>query len=299
MGSIRTYKGAVALITGAGSGLGRALAVDLARRGASLFISDVDTAGLERTAELVRKAGVAARVDRVDVRDAAAVRDWVERPERIDYLFNNAGVAGVGGLTDRYAPSDWEAIIDVNLRGVINGVHAGYSVMARQGFGHIVNTTSVAGLIAFPLALPYSATKHAIVGLSKSLRVEAAAKGVRVSALCPGVVRTPILISGRRRGCEHVPQDRILKEWERFRPIDPQPWARETLDRVARNEALIVVPRSARFITALSRLFPSMVEQSLRQDFARTLKDFPELEQAPRVASKFSQGAPVPTSRAL
>ena len=179
------------------------------------------------------------------MRDAAAVRQWVLAPARVDYLFNNAGIAGVGGLTDRYAPSDWETIIDVNLKGIVNGVHAAYSVMLRQGFGHIVNTASLAGLIPFPVALPYSTVKHAVVGLSKSLRIEAATKGVRVSVLCPGVIRTPMLTSDAWRGYEQVSVERKLKWWEQFKPIDPEPWARETLDRVARNEAVIIVPRTA------------------------------------------------------
>ncbi len=283
MGSIRTYTGGVALITGAGSGLGRALAVELARRGASLFLSDVDTGGLEQTAERIRKVGGTVQLDQIDVRNAAAVREWVERPERIDYLFNNAGIAGVGGLTDRYAPGEWEAVIDVNLKGVVNGVHAGYPVMARQGFGHIVNTASAAGLMPFPLALPYCATKHAVVGLSKSLRIEAARKGVRVSALCPGAVRTPILTSARARGLEGVSDDRILAWWERWKPLDPDPWARETLDLVARNEALIIVPRSIRSMATLSWLLPGRAERKMQRAFCARLRAFPELDRAPQL----------------
>jgi len=282
MESIRTYKEGIAVITGAGSGLGRALALELARRGASLHLSDLDTKGLEQTAALVRSAGGTVRTDHVDVRDAVAVRQWVLAPARVDYLFNNAGIAGVGGLTDRYAPSDWEAIIDVNLKGVVNGVHAAYSVMVRQGFGHIVNTAALFGLISVPLALPYSAVKHAVVGLSKSLRIEAAAKGVRVSVLCPGVIRTPILTSPAMRGFEQVSTERLLKWWEQFKPIDPEPWARETLDRVARNEAVIVVPRFARIAAAWFQWFPRQAERTARRDFARTLQLFPELDPPPK-----------------
>jgi len=283
MESIRTYKEAVALITGAGSGLGRALAVELARRGASLHLSDVNSEGLEQTASSARSVGGTVQTDRLDVRNAAAVRQWVHAPARVDYVFNNAGISGVSGLTDRYAPSDWETILDINLVGVVNGVHAAYSVMVRQGFGHIVNTASLAGLIPFPTALPYSAVKHAVVGLSKSLRVEAASKGIRVSALCPGVIRTPILASGDMRGCEQVSVERKLKAWEPLKPIDPEPWARETLDRVARNEALVIVPRTARTAATLFRLFPALGERISRRDFARILQVFPELEQAPRL----------------
>src|SRR5258708_2819326 len=117
MESIRTYQDGVALITGAGSGLGRALALDLARRGAALYLSDMDVQGLAKTRDEVRQAGGIAEVQRLDVRDAGAVRAWVEAAPRVDYLFNNAGIQGVGGYADRYGPSNWEAILDVNLKG--------------------------------------------------------------------------------------------------------------------------------------------------------------------------------------
>ena len=290
MESLRTYGDGIALITGAGSGLGRALALELARRGASLHLSDLDANRLEDTAALVRRAGGAVHTDCVDVRDAAAVRQWVLAPSRLDYLFNNAGIVGVAGLADRYGPSDWDAIVDVNLKGVVNGVHAAYSVMVRQGFGHIVNTASVAGLIPFPLAIPYSTLKHSVVGLSQTLRVQAASKGVRVSVLCPGVVRTPLLTSSASttRGFERVSDERVLKWWEHYKPIDPEPWARETLERVARNQAVIVVPRVARVMAALNRWLPGTAEKLARRDFNWTLQQFPELEQAPRVGEEES-----------
>ena len=102
----------------------------------------------------------------------------------------------IGGSVNLYSIEDWNQIIDVNLRGVINGIQAAYKIMMEQGFGHIVNTASMAGLMPGPGNVAYTTTKHAVVGLSKSLRAEAAHRGVRVSVLCPGVIRTPIL---RRR----------------------------------------------------------------------------------------------------
>ena len=162
-------------------------------------------------------------------------------------------------------------------------MHAAYSAMVDQGYRHIVNTASLAGLVPLPLALPYSAVKHAVVGLSKSLRVEAASKGVRVSVLCPGVIRTPILTNDSTRGYEQVSAERKREAWEQFRPIDPEPWARETLDRVARNEAVIVVPRTARVVAAFFKWFPRQAERSTGRYLARALQSFPELEKAPRV----------------
>src|SRR5207248_6593438 len=117
------------------------------------------------------------------------------RHGRLDLMVNNAGI-GIGGETRELLLAHWDRIIDVNLRGVVHGVHAAYPVMIEQGSGHIVNTASLAGLLPSPGATPYAMTKHAVVGLSLSLRGEAAAYGVRVTAVCPGVVETPILDKG-------------------------------------------------------------------------------------------------------
>ena len=107
-------------------------------------------------------------------------------------MFNNAGIA-IGGSAHDYGIQEWNQIIDVNLRGVVNGVQAAYCIMIKQGFGHIVNTASITGLMPTPGQVAYSMTKHAVVGLSLSLRAEAALLGIRVSVLCPGAIRTPIL----------------------------------------------------------------------------------------------------------
>lgn len=284
MNAIRTYRDALALVTGGGSGIGQALAVELARRGATVALADVDREGLARSAELVRQAGGQVSAEVLDVRSAVAFAEWArkeaERAGRLDYLFNNAGIAGTGGFAQCYQPGDWDAVIDINLRGVVNGVHAVYPLMVQQGFGHIVNTASLAGLIPFPLALPYVAAKHAVVGLSKSLRFEAELHGVRVSALCPGVIRTPILTSANFIGCEDVTDERLLKWWRHLRPSEPGPFAAETLDRVARNVAVILVPRYARIAAALGRLFPWLERRMLRKELAMTLRSFPEIEAA-------------------
>lgn len=135
----------------------------------------------------------------VDVRDAPAVRAMVEDAHRehgrLDLMFNNAG-AGIGGQVDGLSLEHWNRALDVNVRGVIHGVHAAYPLMLAQGFGHIVNTALATGLLPVPLLAPYSMSKHAVVGLSPSLRAEAADRGVKVSVVCPGVIETPILDKG-------------------------------------------------------------------------------------------------------
>ncbi len=124
----------------------------------------------------------------------AAVAD-AAGDDGLDYLFNNVGIA-LGGPTHEFTAAHWDRIIDVNLRGVVNGVLAAYPAMVAAGRGHIVNTASAAGLAPPPLVAPYATTKAAVVGLSLALRPEAALHGVRVSVLCPGMVETPILDAG-------------------------------------------------------------------------------------------------------
>lgn len=190
---METLQGKTAFITGAASGIGRALAKALAARGAMVCVSDIDGTGAQRVAA---ECGNGATWLTLDVCDAAAVRtaitQFARKCGRLDYLFNNAGI-GMGGETHEIPLEAWHRVVDINIWGVVHGVQAAYPLMREQGFGHIVNTASMAGLGPAPLLTPYALTKHAVVGLSASLRVEAAPFGVRVSVLCPGVIETPIL----------------------------------------------------------------------------------------------------------
>jgi NAD(P)-dependent dehydrogenase (short-subunit alcohol dehydrogenase family) len=189
-----------AIVTGGASGIGRALAEELAGRGVGVVIADRQVDLAKEVAAAIQSRGGAAEVAELDVRDherfLAIVNETFERTGRLDYLFNNAGI-GVSAEMKDYEPADWDDVFDVNLRGVAYGVTAAYPLMVRQGFGHIVNTASMAGLVAAGMTGSYTATKHAVVGLSRALRVEAKPYGVRVSVVCPGVIRTPILEGGR------------------------------------------------------------------------------------------------------
>ncbi|MGH9090930.1 MAG: SDR family NAD(P)-dependent oxidoreductase, partial [Acidimicrobiales bacterium] len=185
------------------------------------------------------RAGAAA----VDVTDAAAVRRLVEgtvaRRGRLDLLFNNAGIGG-GGPVEDLDVAAWRRVVDVDLLGVVHGVAAAYPIMVRQGSGHIVNTASLAGLMPAPLLTPYAAAKHAVVGLSTSLRVEAAAHGVHVTAVCPGPVETPILDTPG-------PVDaRALLTAALGEPYPAERLAEDVLAGVAEDRALVVAPGSAR-----------------------------------------------------
>lgn len=256
-----------AVVTGGASGIGAALARALVARGDDVVIADLDAARASALAEQLGEQGPGrARAQAVDVRDPDAVRAVVEqthrREGRLDLLFNNAGI-GLGGAVEELALSHWERAIDVNLRGVVHGVAAAYPLMIRQGHGHIVNTASLAGLIPVPFLAPYAMTKHAVVGLSLSLRGEAAAHGVRVSALCPGTVDTPILDKGNP---VDLPETRTVDGREFVTKIGGVPYsadalAGDVLRAVERNRAIIVAPRQARIIWRLYRAAPRLVEQ--------------------------------------
>ena len=256
-----------AIITGGASGIGRALGAELHQLGARVVLADIDGEAAERTATELGGSGPGDRIvaRRLDVTDAAAVRALTEeiaaRDGHLDLLFNNAGIS-IGGPTDELTVAHWDRIIDVNLRGVVNGVAAAYPLMIEQGHGHIVNTASGAGLVAPPFVAAYAATKHAVVGLSTALRPEAALHGVRVSVLCPGSIETPILDRappadlppGRSRAV--TPREYLAVVHQK--PVAAQDFARGALRGVERNRGIIVVPASAKSLWYLHRLSPAL-----------------------------------------
>ena len=235
----------VALVTGAASGIGRGLALELGRRGSRVILADLQAGKLAAVLAELRQAGGAARSEVVDVTDFAAVDAMVDRvfqqEGRLDFLFNNAGIA-VGGGAHHYSIDDWRRVVNVNLMGVIHGVQAGYRRMIAQGSGHIVNTASAVGLMPSGRAVGYSATKHAIVGLSTSLREQAAMHGVKVTVLCPGMVHTDLLTGKSPYGRELVPipeadLDKLVRI---LRPTPPDVFARQALRAVRRNQAVFL-----------------------------------------------------------
>jgi NAD(P)-dependent dehydrogenase (short-subunit alcohol dehydrogenase family) len=251
----RDLAGKVAIITGGAGGIGKALAEEMAERGCYLVLADVNAELLEKAASDLRSAGAQLDVKLVDVRDAAQVQALVEGAfqelGRIDYLFNNAGVNVCAELRDTTL-DDWNLLIDVNLRGVVHGVHAAYPIMCQQGFGHIVNTSSAAGLIPAAAEGAYAATKHAVVGLSLALQIEAASFGVRVSVVCPGLVNTPILDSTKYVNLDPEAIKKIAPQ----KPIPPRKAARRILSGVERNQFYIVITATAHALWRLHRYMP-------------------------------------------
>jgi len=262
-------QGRIAFVTGGASGIGRALCGALAARGATVVVADINASGAAAVArELESRSPGSVTSVALDVADARgferAVSEVREEHGRLDLLFNNAGI-GVGGPVEELTLAHWERVLDVNLRGVIHGVRAAYPLMLEQRSGHIVNTASLAGLLPFPLGTPYATTKHAVVGLSLSLRAEAAANGVRVSAICPGVIDTPILDS---EGPLDLPRTRfagrgreILLHSSGGRAYPPGQLAQDVLRGVERNRALIIAPARARTAWLLNRFAPGLLER--------------------------------------
>ena len=274
---LRIFDGGVAIVTGAGSGIGAALSQELAARGAEVVLLDIDVGDAETVADRIRARGGRATARHLDVTSGTSFADVVaetrERLGRLDYLFNNAGI-GIGGEAAEYTLEAWDRILGVNLLGVIHGVHAAYPAMIRQGFGHVVNTASMAGLTTGPGMISYMTTKHAVVALSRALRAEAASYGVRVSVLCPGVIRTPLLEGGKHGmflGSLPVErQKQLVREFfERLRPMSPPVFARKALDRIARNTEIVIVPGWWRLLWWLERASPALTGFVARKSFER------------------------------
>ncbi|OBB84137.1 SDR family oxidoreductase [Mycobacterium sp. 852002-30065_SCH5024008] len=258
-----SVSGKVAFVTGGASGIGAALTTALVDGGAEVWIADRQIGPAREFAQRLSSGGGKAHATELDVRDypsfERAVAEAVQQSGRIDYLFNNAGI-GVAGEVDKYTLDDWNDVFDVNLRGVVHGIQAVYPIMIRQHSGRIVNTASMAGLMTTAGQASYTATKHAVVALSKSLRLEAERHGVQVSVLCPGVIRTPILTGGKygRTDMAGISNEEILDMWERLHPLAPEKFAERALRAVLRGDAIIVVPAWWKAFWYLERLSPAL-----------------------------------------
>ena len=256
----RYFQGAVAVVTGAASGIGKALSLALTDRGANVVLCDVQEDLLADVHdESIRRGGEPLQLC-VDVRDPESVKGALHQARdhygRLDLVFNNAGIV-VEGSIEQYSIDDWNQIIDINLKGVVHGVHHAYPIMKDQGFGHIVNTASLAGLIPVPKVIGYTATKHAVVGLTRVVRIEGAKHGIRATAVCPGQVRTPILKGGKFGRVSNTQPDiessRAL--------LEPDEFAVKVLQQVKRNKRLIVEPLSAKRVTIINKLLPGLYEK--------------------------------------
>lgn len=255
---VGAYRGKVAVVTGGASGIGLEVSRALARAGATVIVADIDEiAARAAVVTLAPSTGAAHRAAGLDVRDGDAVEAFFDaalaREGRLDLVFNNAGVA-VAGEFHRLDRDQVARVIDVNLRGCVHVAHAAFRRMVAQGSGHLVNTASGFGLVPGGANAPYITSKFGVVGLSESLRIEGHDHGVRVSAVCPGFVQTPMLDNlemvgvDSRRALEALPVPKV----------QPAEAARIILDGVARNRALITFPRYVGWLVLIYRLFPRL-----------------------------------------
>ena len=271
-------RGALVLVTGAGSGIGEATSHALADRGATVLCADIDSAAAERTAEACarsgpgqpgqsgRTAGAAGRAYAVDVADQEAVTGIAARVADehgpLDVLVNNAGV----GMSARFlamSPQDWEWILGINLMGVVHGCQAFGPAMIKQGHGHVVNVAS--GLAYTPRATEpgYVTSKAAVLALSRCLRADWGPSGVGVSAICPGVIATPIIERTRFKG-DRAGADTVGKVKQTFAKGHPPALVAEAIvGAVERNRAVVAVGIEARIGWALNGLLPSRVVDAM------------------------------------
>lgn len=284
---MRTRDWRAAIVTGGASGIGAALAEALVRRGCKVLLADIDEDSVHSAAERMSRIGPGMAVGRVvDVRNPEQVNEAVQCAmkdnDRLDLLFNNAGVA-IGGYTHELSLAHWQRALDIDLYGVIHGVRAAYPIMLRQGYGHIVNTASLAGVVPAPGLLPYATAKSGIVGLSLALRAEAASRGVRVSVVVPGGIDTPILGKKQQQGLPTTPSEERMNptsftlHMSGSRVLYPADrLARDVLRGVAANKAIIAAPVVARSLWRLSRLSPALVEALAIRRFERERAEWEE-----------------------
>ncbi|MEO8429454.1 MAG: SDR family oxidoreductase [Verrucomicrobiota bacterium] len=266
---MREDENRVALVTGGASGIGRALCEKLATDGAFVVVADINFPGAEEVAAAIRQRAGRATAVLLDVSREAefqkVVNDIFAAHGRLDYLFNNAAVAIVGEFRDGNV-ADFRRVVDVNLFGVVHGTMAAYRVMLRQGFGHIMNISSVTGLMPTPILTAYSTTKWAIVGFSTALRAEAAGLGVKVSVACPGLVRTDI---GEHNVYWNVRKEDHLAQLPLRWAVEPGQVAKAILRGVARNQEIIVYPFSGRVAWWIYRACPSVLAPVMRRMLQR------------------------------
>jgi NAD(P)-dependent dehydrogenase (short-subunit alcohol dehydrogenase family) len=252
------YDGKVAVVTGGASGIGRALCMEFARRGAVMIIADIYTEGAQIVADRIISGGGRADVKTVNVVCSDQIQELVDfavkKYGKIDYFFNNAGI-NMFGDTAAMTHDDWKKIIDINLWGVINGVSAAYRRMKIQGFGHIINTASAAGIMPAPMGAAYAMTKHAIVGLSTSLRAEAQGLGIKVSVVCPGFIQTGIDRLTTFVG-DNISKEIFLKMSAAIKRMSPEECARIIIKNLEKNKNIITVTNHTRKSWLIFRLSP-------------------------------------------
>ena len=268
---MKNFNNKVAAITGAGSGIGQQLAIQLAQSGAHLALSDRNLDGLAQTAEMIKHTGVKIIQTQLDVSDRAAVEQWAAATQaafgQVNLIFNNAGVAlasTVEGM--HYDEIEW--IMNINFWGVVYGTKAFLPYLRQSGDGHIVNISSLFGLTAQPTQSAYNATKFAVRGFTESLRQELDLENVGVSATCvhPGGIRTNIANSARMSDSIRalgMNPDRATKAFNKVLKTPPEVAAKVILDAVKQNKRRVLIGNDAKIIDLIQRIAPTRYAQAI------------------------------------
>jgi NAD(P)-dependent dehydrogenase (short-subunit alcohol dehydrogenase family) len=253
------FSGKTAIVTGGTSGIGLALGELLISSGAHVvLVGRNQERGEKALGGLAGKGPGSVRFAAADASQAGAIAKVVDSAVaergRLDYLFNNAGIGLLGEVRD-LSVEQWREVIDIDLMGVVHGVAAAYPLMIKQGSGHIVNLSSVGGFFPTPGSVPYIAAKHAVLGLSRGLRAEAAPHGVRVSVACPPGVETEIFNVSINVGYDPAEVAKVLPGGM----MSARDCAAKILSGVAKNKA-VILPGSARSLYFLARHFPALTD---------------------------------------
>ena len=254
-------RGGVAVITGAASGIGAALAAALAARGCDLALADIDAPGLERVAAHARAGGVKVSEHRLDVADEGAVAAFPEvvlaEHARVSILVNNAGIS-TGGTFDQVPPADFAWCVNINFWGVVWMTRAFLPVLRREGAAQIVNLSSVYGLIAPPGNVAYAASKYAVRGFSESLRheLQIARSPVGVTVVFPGGVRTNVANNARRSGLSAAEDEAGMKLVAKLLSLPPEGAAAGIVRGIERRKKRVLVGNKVRHVVAIERMFP-------------------------------------------
>ena len=270
---MKGFDGKVAVVTGAGSGIGRALAVELGRSGAKLAISDVDTEGLAGTEERLRAIGAPVKADRLDVTEREAFQVYADVVKdhfgTVNQVYNNAGIAYTGSIEISQF-KDLERVMDVDYWGVVNGTKVFLPHLIASGEGHVINVSSVFGLLAISGQAPYNAAKFAVRGFTEALRQEMLIAGhpVKVTCVHPGGIKTAI--ARNAVAAEGLDKNEFAKFFDnRLASTAPQKAARVTLDGVRRNKPRVLIGTDAKALDLLTRVTGSGYQRLVAALMAR------------------------------